>query len=144
MQLEIGKITEGKVTGITKFGAFVELEPGTSGMVHISEVANRFISDISEVLTVGQTVSVKIISVSDDGKIALSVKKAETPEAADNNPGKRLPSPPPRGNNRFASSNRSGVKAPTTFEDMMNAFKKTSDEKLGDIKRQGDKRGGRR
>jgi S1 RNA binding domain protein len=138
MQLEIGKITEGKVTGITKFGAFVELEPGTSGMVHISEVANRFVSDISEVLTVGQTVNVKIISVSDDGKIALSIKKAET----DFRPtGKLANSVGVRGKN--TDINRT-VKSPATFEDMMNAFKKTSDEKLGDIKRQGDKRGGRR
>jgi S1 RNA binding domain protein len=159
MQLEIGTIAEGKVTGITKFGAFVELEPGTSGMVHISEVANRYINDISEVLTVGQNVNVKIISVSDDGKIALSIKKTEPVS----NHG-RFPDSPvgqredynnndsnnsrPSFGNRSASGrmggNRQSAKSPATFEDMMNAFKKTSDEKLGDIKRQGDKRGGRR
>ena len=47
MQLEVGNILEGKVTGITKFGAFVELEPGTTGMVHISEVSSTFVKDIS-------------------------------------------------------------------------------------------------
>jgi S1 RNA binding domain protein len=135
-QLDIGQILEGKVTGITKFGAFVELSPGKSGMVHISEVANHFVSDIAEVLTVGQTVSVKIISVSDDGKIALSIKKAEPHEQ------KAPHSPEPRKN--VVRNNNRTPKQPATFEDMMNAFKKSSDEKLGDIKRQGDKRGGRR
>lgn len=86
MQLDVGKIYEGKVTGITKFGAFVELEPGTTGMVHISEVANTFVNEIKDFLTEGQTVKVKVLSVGEDGKISLSIKKA-----ADN--------PPPRKDN---------------------------------------------
>ncbi|MDR0987438.1 MAG: S1 RNA-binding domain-containing protein [Ruminococcus sp.] len=126
MELLTGKIYDGKVTGITKFGAFVETSPGTSGMVHISEVANRYVENISDVLTVSQTVKVMVMSISDDGKIALSIKRAEKPERPQN-----------RGNNRQPPK-------PATFEDMMSAFKKTSDEKLGDIKRQGDKRGGNR
>ncbi len=76
MQLEVGKIYEGKVTGITKFGAFVELEPGTTGMVHISEVANTFVNEIRDHLTEGQQVKVKVLNVTDDGKISLSIKKA--------------------------------------------------------------------
>ena len=76
MQLEVGKIYEGKVTGITKFGAFVELEPGTTGMVHISEVANTFVNEIKDHLTEGQQVKVKVLNVTDDGKISLSIKKA--------------------------------------------------------------------
>jgi S1 RNA binding domain protein len=130
MQLETGKILDGKVTGITKFGAFVELSPGTSGMVHISEVANRYVDNIADVLTVSQTVKVMVVSISDDGKIALSIKKAENPER-------------PQNNNNNRTNNRQPPK-PATFEDMMSAFKKTSDEKLGDIKRQGEKRGNNR
>ena len=75
MQLEVGKIYEGKVTGITKFGAFVELDKDTTGMVHISEVANTFVNDISEHLKEGQDVKVKVLALN-DGKIALSIKKA--------------------------------------------------------------------
>ena len=72
MQLEVGKIYEGKVTGITKFGAFVELDKDTTGMVHISEVANTFVNDISEHLKEGQEVKVKVLALN-DGKIALSI-----------------------------------------------------------------------
>lgn len=76
MQLEVGKIYEGKVTGITKFGAFVELDKNTTGMVHISEVANTFVNEIKDHLQEGQTVKVKLLSLGDDGKISLSIKKA--------------------------------------------------------------------
>lgn len=77
MQLEVGKIYEGKVTGITKFGAFVELDKDTTGMVHISEVANTFVNEIKDHLTEGQTVKVKVLNLGDDGKISLSIKKAQ-------------------------------------------------------------------
>ncbi|MDR0974464.1 MAG: S1 RNA-binding domain-containing protein [Ruminococcus sp.] len=140
MQFETGKIYEGKVTGITKFGAFVELEPGCSGMVHISEVANRYVENITDVLSVSQAVKVMVTSISDDGKIALSIKKAESPPRLNNSD---RTSNINRGNNTRNNQNRQQTK-PATFEDMMSAFKKTSDEKLGDIKRQGDKRGGNR
>ncbi|MCD8095120.1 MAG: S1 RNA-binding domain-containing protein [Ruminococcus sp.] len=76
MQLEVGKIYDGKVTGITKFGAFVELEKGTTGMVHISEVAATYVNEIKDFLTEGQQVKVKVLSLGDNGKISLSIKKA--------------------------------------------------------------------
>jgi len=79
MQLEAGKIVEGKVTGITKFGAFVELEPGKVGMVHISEISATYINDINDVLTMGQEVKVRVLSIGEDGKISLSIKKAQKP-----------------------------------------------------------------
>lgn len=83
MQYEIGEVLEGKVTGITKFGAFVTLPGGQSGLVHISEVANAFVSDINEFLSVGQTVKVKLIAVNGD-KLNLSIKKAQpTPQPAE-------------------------------------------------------------
>ena len=66
----------GKVTGITKFGAFVKLEDGRSGLVHISEVANTYVDDVSKHLKVGQDVKVKVLSVDDKGRINLSIKQA--------------------------------------------------------------------
>ncbi len=73
---EIGEILEGKVTGITKFGAFVELSDGKTGMVHISEVSNTYVEDINQFLKEGDEVKVKVINVTEEGKISLSIKKA--------------------------------------------------------------------
>lgn len=141
MGLEVGMIVEGKVTGITKFGAFVELEEGKTGMVHISEVAPTYVSDIKEHLKEGDTVKVKILSVSDDGKISLSIKKALVQRKENSN----------RQNNNNYNNNRpsrSGASQrsqnnewqpkktsePTDFEDMMSRFKQASDEKMSDLK----------
>ena len=77
MHLEIGTILEGKVTGITNFGAFVSLPGGKSGLIHISEVANTFVNDVHDFLTEGQTVKVKVLSISPDGKIGLSAQRTE-------------------------------------------------------------------
>ena len=77
MALEVGAILEGKVTGITKFGVFVALPEGKSGLVHISEVANAFVSDINEHVQMGQTVKVRVLNITDDGKINLSIKRAQ-------------------------------------------------------------------
>lgn len=75
MQIEVGSILEGKVTGIMKFGAFVELPDGKSGMVHISEISNTYVENVSDFLTVGQQVKVKVININEQGKIGLSIKK---------------------------------------------------------------------
>ena len=77
MQIEVGSILEGKVTGIMKFGAFVDLPDGKSGMVHISEISNTYVENVSDFLTVGQEVKVKVISINENGKIGLSIKKLE-------------------------------------------------------------------
>ena len=73
MQLEVGGIYEGKVTGITKFGAFVSFEGGQTGMVHISEVAPTFVTEIRDFVSEGQTVKVKVLSINEEGKISLSM-----------------------------------------------------------------------
>ena len=80
MDLAVGAIVEGKVTGITKFGAFVALPEGKSGMVHISEVASTFVNDIKDFLQEGQQVKVKIINIDQAGRINLSIKKAQPQE----------------------------------------------------------------
>ena len=77
MRFEVGETLEGKVTGIMPFGAFVALPEGKSGLIHISEVANTYVSDIHTFLSVGQTVKVRVLRISPDGKISLSVKRAE-------------------------------------------------------------------
>lgn len=152
MQLEVGEIYEGKVTGITKFGAFVDLGDGKTGMVHISEVASTFVKEIKDFVTDGQEVKVKVLAIAPDGKISLSMKKAE-PEYK---PAEK-PAHPPRTNFRprqprppVQSQNRPGdyewQSKPTggaSFEDMMSKFKATSDEKISDLKRSTEtKRGG--
>ena len=77
MAVEVGSIVEGKITGVKKFGAFVALPGGQTGMVHISEVSNEYIQELSDVLSEGQTVKVKVMSISPEGKIALSIKRTE-------------------------------------------------------------------
>ena len=77
MSIEVGSKIQGKVTGITHFGAFVELPGGSTGLVHISEVADNYVKDINEFLKVGDEVLVKVVNVEQDGKIGLSIRKAE-------------------------------------------------------------------
>ena len=76
MDWQVGEILEGKVSGITKFGAFVALPGGKSGLVHISEVANAFVSNVGDHVQLGQTVKVMLLSVTPEGKINLSIKRA--------------------------------------------------------------------
>ncbi len=137
MQLDVGKVYEGKVTGITKFGAFVELEPGTTGMVHISEVANTFVNEIKDHLAEGQTVKVKVLSISDEGKISLSIKKA-----VDNPPQQKNFKRGSGGGRRpdgAGKTQQRQEKEPQTpesaFEDMLSKFKQSSDERMGDLKK---------
>ena len=171
MQLEVGGIYEGKVTGITKFGAFVSFEGGQTGMVHISEVAPTFVTEIRDFVTEGQTVKVKVLSINEEGKISLSMKKA-LPEDQQRRPARR-----PDGQRREGGPRRDGRsprrtpgKAPGrpaspgrrpagparpgdfewqsrrndsgTFEEMMSRFKQTSDEKMSDLKRGNESRRG--
>ena len=137
MQPEVGNIYEGKVTGITKFGAFVELERGVTGLVHISEVANTYVADINEHLKEGDTVKVKVLSVGDDGKISLSIKKAApAPERTDSRPAgnfQRKGAPSGRSQGRGKSESDGGQGS--SFEDMLSRFKASSDERMGDIRR---------
>jgi S1 RNA binding domain protein len=113
--LAVGQIIEGKVTGITNFGAFIELEPGVTGLVHISEVADVYVKDIKEFLKMYDMVKVKILSMQ-EGKIGLSIRQAQEK---------------PRQNRQ-------------SFEDKLAKFMKDSDERQTDLKRSTDsKRGGR-
>lgn len=148
MQIEEGAILSGKVTGLTDFGAFVELEGGKTGMIHISEVAPNYVKDIKEHLTVGQEVKVKVITVSPEGKISLSIKRLAEQQPAEKEPRQPQQRPQrPRQERRPAPNVWNGQKsAPSTgekqsFEDMMARFKQVSDEKMTDLKRADSKRG---
>ena len=137
MELAVGSIVTGRVTGITKFGAFVALEGGKSGLVHISEVSGSFVSDIHDFLTEGQEVQVKILSVSPEGKINLSIK--QTQAAAPRRP-RPVRAP------RTAPAPSSDVPAAEpTFEDKLKQFLSVSDSKQSEFNRHmAGKRGGRR
>ncbi|WP_243388445.1 S1 domain-containing RNA-binding protein [Bacillus kexueae] len=127
MSIEVGSKLQGKVTGITKFGAFVELPGGSTGLVHISEVADNYVKDINEHLQVGDQVEVKVINVEKDGKIGLSIKKAKDrrPERSDR---------PKRNDQRSKES----------FEQKMNRFLKESEDRLASLRRHTEsRRGGR-
>ena len=76
MQLTIGQIVEGKITGITNFGVFADLGEGKTGMVHISEVARTYVNDIKEFVKTGDVVKMKVLNIGEDGKVSLSIKRA--------------------------------------------------------------------
>ena len=125
MQLEVGAVLEGKVTGITKFGAFVELPGGKTGMVHISEVASTFVKEIRDYVQENQMVKVKILNILEDGKISLSMKRVDAPAARKPRSG--------RPDNSYEWTPRRNDNL--SFEEMMNKFKQSSDEKLSDLKK---------
>jgi S1 RNA binding domain protein len=127
MSIEVGSKLQGKVTGITKFGAFVELPEGSTGLVHISEVADNYVKDINDHLKVGDVVEVKVINVEKDGKIGLSIKKAKEQTSAQ------------RSRNR--ANDRSSKES---FEQKISRFLKESEDRLASLKRHTEsKRGGR-
>lgn len=140
MQLDMDTVYEGTVTGLTNFGAFVKLDNGTTGMVHISEVAAEYVSNINEHLSEGDKVKVKVIEINEKGKVSLSIKKAlpqpEKPE--------RKPKPQNKNTNKgWKGTPREEQNAPMTFEDMMAKFKTQSEDKFSDLNRNAAKRGTR-
>lgn len=165
MAIEVGSKLEGKVTGITHFGAFVELPEGQTGLVHISEIADNYVKDVNDHLKLADKVLVKVINVDKDGKIGLSIK-----QAVDKPPGETPARPerrsfPPRerseggfgggggggggfgGGGRGDRGGRSFHKAPMgkpSFEDKMSKFLKDSEERMSSLKKNTEgKRGGR-
>ena len=155
MQVEVGAVLEGEVTGITRFGAFVDLGDGKTGMVHISEISATYVKEISDHLSNGQIVKVKVLNIADDGKISLSIKKAQPAPAghegrppfnADRTARPQAPRPARTGMTRpagrFNSFDNKRSDENMSFEDMMSKFKQTSDDKMSDLKRTMDiKRG---
>jgi len=126
MSIEVGSKLQGKVTGITKFGAFVELPEGLTGLVHISEVADNYVKDINDHLKVGDLVEVRVINVEDDGKIGLSIKKAKEQLSSQR------------------SRSKANDRSKESFEQKISRFLKESEDRLASLKRHTEsKRGGR-
>ncbi|WP_225048713.1 S1 domain-containing RNA-binding protein [Lacticaseibacillus kribbianus] len=172
MAVEVGAKVSGKVTGITNFGAFVDLGEGKTGLVHISEVSDAYVKDIHDVLTVGDTVTVKVMSIK-DGKIGLSIRKAvDAPagaHAAHGGPHTGAPHGAPHGAPRQGGAprgnggpsnfgrgpkphrdngGRGGFGKPQApkddFDGMMSGFLKESEDRLSSLRRNTEgKRGGR-
>ncbi len=131
MELTVGSIVEGKVTGITNFGAFVDLGDGKTGMVHISEVALTYVSDIHQFVKENDTVKVKVLNFDENGKVSLSIKKAlENQQKSEQ---RRTPAKAYVPDRSFVWGEQK--KEAVSFEDMMSKFKQTSDEKMSDLKR---------
>ena len=158
MELTVGAILEGKVKSITNFGAFIALPENKTGMVHISEVANTYVSDIRTFLTEGQDVKVMVISL-DNGKVNLSMKRLEPKPQRDNNrdngrPNFRSNNGAPHQNQESAASagNRAPrpAAAPATppapktadqlFEERLKQFMTESDSKLSSLRQYADHR----
>jgi len=130
MDFEVGAIHAGKVTGITKFGAFVTIAPGKSGLVHISEISNAYVNDVSSHLSEGQEVMVKIIGVDKSGRMNLSIKAAGA-------------EPAPITRHQPQARTQSTPLEPS-FEDKLKRFMQDSDSKMSGLKHHTDKKGARR
>ena len=130
MELTTGTILEGKVKTITKFGAFIALPENMTGLVHISEVAHAYVSDIREFLTEGQDVKVMVIGT-DGGKVNLSIKKTQTPpprqtRGREGAPAPRAAAPRPAAAKSAPASGGEGQ----SFDDMLKRFMADSDSKI--------------
>lgn len=163
MAIELGSKLEGKVTGITHFGAFVLLPGNVTGLVHISEIADTYVKDINDHLKVNDMVTVKVINVDKDGKIGLSIRQAKEPVEGQEAPpkreftprgdrGDRPPRPDrpyggggdrPRGGGPRGGGRQGNGPGRLNFEDKINRFLKDSEDRLSALKRNESKRGGR-
>ena len=141
MALEVGSVVEGKVTGITKFGAFVALPEGKCVLVHISEIANSFVTDVNEHVQMGQTVKVRVLSVTPEGKINLSIKRAAedaAPRPVARDSFRRSSAPRPavsQGSPARPAPERTAADGPSAdpdFEDRLKKFMQESDSRIAD------------
>ena len=150
MEFGVGSILEGKVTGLTKFGAFVSLPEGKSGLVHISEIAYSYVNDVKDYLKEGQEVKVKVIGIDENGRINLSIKKAMDPPPRPAGQGRPMGGAHPAGGGRPGGFSRgpAAPREPASFEDKLKQFMQASDSKLSELhyteKRSSNRRGGRK
>ena len=145
MEFGVGSVLEGKVTGITKFGAFVSLPEGKSGLVHISEIAYSYVNDVKDHLKEGQEVKVKVIGIDENGRINLSIKKAMDPPPRPAGQGR--PMGHPGGHTGGGFRGKPAPAEPASFEDRLKQFMAASDSKLSELRqseRRSSRRGGRK
>ncbi|MBU0671437.1 MAG: S1 RNA-binding domain-containing protein [Candidatus Margulisbacteria bacterium] len=134
MSIDIGSEIEGKITGVANFGAFVELPEGNAGLIHISQIADTYVRDVSKHLKVGDVVKVKVLGSAKAGKYDLSIKQVGQASWQ-----QQQPSPPQR---RRRSREQEDQPAPGSFEDKITQFLKQSEEKQQDWKRNIDNKHG--
>ena len=170
MEFGVGSILDGKVTGVTKFGAFVALPEGKSGLIHISEIAYSYVNEVSDHLQEGQEVKVKVIGIDAANRINLSIKQVAPPPQRTAGPaggsggqqartggGGQQPrfgagQSRPGGGRPYQQHGggtvRQAPKEPTDFEDRLKQFMQSSDSKLSELryieKKGGNRRGGGR
>ena len=142
---------DGTVSSIAKFGAFVNLPERRRGLVHISEIASEYVADVNDFLQVGQTVKVKVLAITPEGKINLSIKRAQ-PEPERTAPERRAPRPQAQ----RSSAPRSSAGTPTPqgvvygstgdalFEDQLKRFMQESDSRIAGNRLYSDRSRGRR
>ncbi len=131
MSISVGDIVEGKVTGITKFGAFVECEDGTKGLVHISQISNDYIEKVEDVLKVNDVVKCKVMSI-EDKKVSFSIKECLPKKEHKKEFTKKTYSDD--SNVDKESNNES------TFDDLITKFMKESNERLDSIRQRENKK----
>ena len=150
MDLEVGTVLEGKVTGITKFGAFVSFPSGKSGLVHISEIAYPYVQNVSDHLSDGQTVKVKVIGIDENGRINLSIKKAveqtgmasRPPMAQNRTQSAPVRTPAYRTATASAPSQADSSPNDNNFEDKLKRFMQDSDSKISTLKQYTERKSG--
>ena len=144
MEFKVGEIVEGKVKSITNFGAFISLPEGKTGMVHISEIAHAYVSDIRQHLTEGQDVKVMVLAAEPNGRINLSIKRTlpapskpqfSRPQSRSFNGAQRNPG---QSGDRSSAPRQAGVSASQpqqkSFDDMLKQFMTESSSKMSSIK----------
>lgn len=126
MPVSVGEILEGTVTGITNFGAFIQLPEGKSGLVHISEISHDYVEKVADFLKKDQKVKVKVLSINNDGKISLSIRQAK-----------------PKTNKpvEIEWTKQNDLQRGMTFEDKLNQFLKDSNERMDQLKSKDSRRG---
>ena len=146
--IEVGAILEGTVSSIAKFGAFVNLPERRSGLVHISEIASQYVADVNDFLKVGDPVKVKVLAITPEGKINLSIKQAQPTQAALQREHRSAPRPQQQTQPRRDVSTPQGVVYGSTgdadFEDQLKHFMQESDKRMAGNRLYSDRSRGRR
>ena len=151
MAVEAGTIARGTVVHLMPYGALVRLEDGTTGLVHISEIDQNFVHNVTDFINKGDTVIVKVLASGEKGKTELSIKQAKGEEA---------PPPAPVVESEVETAEQDGEaesEAPSAppppyarregraqFEDKMRDFLNNSSERLNDVRRNSDSKLGKR
>ena len=143
MELTVGAILEGKVKSITNFGAFIALPENKTGMVHISEVANAYVSDIRQHLTEGQDVKVVVIGL-ENGKVNLSIKRLQPKPQRENAPHREQRESRPAPKAAVPVAPPAPKTADQLFEEKLKAFMQESDAKIASSRQYADRSRGRR